>query len=720
MLSDEEKESMRLFDILEHIGVNKEYRNKLQRVSSTYEILYTYFTQQKSNIVLAADLKAYFQQVTTYNIINHWEDARTDMDCIICDETLPVIEDISEAGQQPLSLLIVRELNTPAGYAKLQLVMNGVPCTHIHWPRVSDINIPLKCLTTDSLGRMVLFDIPSIYGVNCGSRWANKPATKFGTIDTVVCFRCKTWPAIAKEWLFRHRLYGWPSQEIIQEIKSLACFVVKKGHPLSSEIDLEWRISMSLQEKKLMFYLTDVQHKCYYALKILNRDVIKLKYLTSYHWKTCLLFVIEENNVNIWQKTRLCHSVKLCIEQMLKWVKRGFCPNYFIHTDNLFDGKLDGRRKLILENTLEHFFTVGYRLDNELCNLLTDNPRSLENDKWSQWLQTRKIEYEISLLDMNLTMSMYSGCISNIHILDKYYNQSNENVATFIHFLWEKIDQIQQDYTVTEHTLDETKSSMSLLIPFIYVRSFQYFVKGNLSGRLKFISVLYAIGLYKDCERFLEREDEQDIKRNPSVCICSITNFDLTQKDENHINTLNSNVCTCISFLPCELPVTPDAMKYEMFRYIGICLQENERPSILSTWNYRAVVDCNVYFFLLKYLIKRKLRKDQESEDARSSILDLLSGTNVRHCDVAYNVLAWTCSSDYLIPIALLFSAFSWIITNSFNPNLLVLNAEMKRTESQYNAAKLHALVLCTTHGSLERRRTFNSAFSVLLLVKKS
>lgn len=125
------------------------------------------------------------------------------------------------------------------GYVKLQLVINDVPCTHIHLPNVWDVNIPLECLKTDSLGRIVLFDIPSTPDDYIGSRCMNKPSAKHGPIDIVQCFRCKTWPSIAQEWIFRQRLFGWPLTNTIQEIASLGCFVVRKGHPYSSDKDLE-------------------------------------------------------------------------------------------------------------------------------------------------------------------------------------------------------------------------------------------------------------------------------------------------------------------------------------------------------------------------------------------------------------------------------------------------------------------------------------------------
>lgn len=44
----------------------------------------------------------------------------------------PVIEDIADASDHTFSLLTVREADTYAGYVKLQLVMEGVPCVSIY------------------------------------------------------------------------------------------------------------------------------------------------------------------------------------------------------------------------------------------------------------------------------------------------------------------------------------------------------------------------------------------------------------------------------------------------------------------------------------------------------------------------------------------------------------------------------------------------------------
>lgn len=107
---------------------------------------------------------------------------------------------------------------------------------------------------TDRFERVVLCDLIDVGDkhVPLVSKTANKPAIKlenvFGiNIDSVVCYRCKSWPTLANEWLFRLRYNGWPTTRTINELKALGFFVVKKGHPYSQEIHLEWRISFTLQ-----------------------------------------------------------------------------------------------------------------------------------------------------------------------------------------------------------------------------------------------------------------------------------------------------------------------------------------------------------------------------------------------------------------------------------------------------------------------------------------
>ncbi|CAG2197355.1 unnamed protein product [Mytilus edulis] len=646
-------------------------------------------------------------------------DHLNDLDILQCDENGFVVEDIEKSDQNHSSLLIVTECYTSPGYCKLQLVFRGIPFTHVQWPFIVN---PWKTVIymLDRSGRVVLYDLPPTYDDKFFfSRSRNKPASKCieRNFDMVICYRCKAWPSMADEWLQRHRHYEWPTEDMVLKLKSLGFFVIKKGHPLSSEIDLEWRISFSLQERELMFSLTDVQHKCYMVLKMLNRDIIKLDYIASYHWKTCLFYTIEENSKHVWKREHLFYCVRLCIHRMLKWVKCGFCPNYFIPGDNLFDGRLNNECRIILEKVLREFLNVGF---NSLGYIKSANicyyMKLRRSAQWFQWLQTESQElFKNALLEIHLRTIGDTCFVFNRHILELYYFRNKQNIFIFIKNVWLTLTYIQRFDNITEHTADDTKTSLSLLTPHIYTclasnisamaiqhpylkargfllfGAYTYFMKGGLSGYLKFVSVLYAVGMYEESEWYLDQLDDEYIKRNTAWCICRYMNSDITTTLNNINKTSQSNVSTCIWFLPSEVPITLDAMQYEMFRNFDTCLHENKNEAFICRMNSRAIVDSSIYLFLLKFEIKKKLRKFQECNDAFSNMLSLYRDQNVRHVDVACNLMAWCLNSDGQTVMALRCLKMSWQLMNYQDFIFVFLKDKMKHFP--FNAAKIHALV---------------------------
>ncbi|CAG2190823.1 unnamed protein product [Mytilus edulis] len=141
-----------------------------------------------------------------------------------------------------------------------------------------------------------------------------------------------------------------------------------------------------------------------------------------------------------------------------------------------------------------------------------------------------------------------------------------------------------------------------------------------------------AAKLYNDCEWWIDNEDEEYIKNKSPLSRCRYIMIDQQEALTHIINTVPLKVSSCVSFLPTELLIVPDAMKYEMFRIVDISLHDYEKNDKRGHWHY---------FFFLKYLIKTKLGRIKAQEDATLNILKLLEGANVRHRDVAFNVLTW-------------------------------------------------------------------------------
>lgn len=646
---------------------------------------------------------------------------KTDFDVIWCDDNVIVIEDISKAVLNRYSLLIIRDPHTPAGYVKLQIVRGKEPGTitnlsfyDSHFKGLFEIDDCKRILLTEIIGehkdKQTYMPRPK-----------NKPAATIGnyngiSIDVVTCYRSKQWPVEANEWLTRQRYNGWLTKDVINELKSLGYFLVRKGHVLSIEQNFEWRISLSLQERKLIFDLTDVQFKCYVVLKMFNRDIINVECISSYHWKTCLFYVIEENNLDVWRKENLFQCVKLCITRMLDWVRQGFCPNYFILSENMFEGKLPHDLRTLSENKLVILLGDGWSF-----------VRHIQSDNICEYFKARRSPELFQSLRID-SIKVYKNVINkmNIRIVEAAMYEfclylTYEKRTNLIELHWLMLDRIQQNKHITEHTTEETRFSLSILKPFIYMSlasnisamcihqpnilgrnflllgSYTYFMKGGITGYLKFISVLYALGCYKDCEWFLDQLDEEIIKNSRSYCIGHSYDSiyaEISPMAVNSIGISQLSKSSCVSFMPTELPIIPDAVKFEVFKYSTISLTKSEREVPKTPWSYGAVVDRNIYYCLLKFLIKLKFNGVNLSADDIHNIFQIKDLRNVRHPEVAYNLLAWSYFTAGFTPLALEKLTMSWNPLRYLIAYLKVNNSEINYKNNQSNAANLHALVI--------------------------
>ena len=95
-------------------------------------------------------------------------------------------------------------------------------------------------------------------------------------LDMVPGFKCVSWPPTAREWIYRTRQSGWPTDESIKEIVSEGCHVVAAAHHFSEERDLEFRFSFSLAEVALFQVMSTEQKQCYALFKAILRRNLKV------------------------------------------------------------------------------------------------------------------------------------------------------------------------------------------------------------------------------------------------------------------------------------------------------------------------------------------------------------------------------------------------------------------------------------------------------------
>lgn len=186
--------------------------------------------------------------------------------------------------------------------------------------------------------------------------------------DLMSCLSCKSWPCQAQEWIHRRRINNWPPQHLINEIIQEGCLLVPVGNPLSEQCYIEWRVSFSLAEKKLMHSMNQVQFVCYGLLKLYLKHAIDSRedckgLLCSYFLKTALFYCMEDNKELVWEKFNILNCFWACIKRLIQWIRDGYCPNYFIKRNNMFESKIFGDSQKRLH---EHLFNL---YDNGLDSL---------------------------------------------------------------------------------------------------------------------------------------------------------------------------------------------------------------------------------------------------------------------------------------------------------------------------------------------------------------
>ncbi|XP_062612785.1 uncharacterized protein LOC134274520, partial [Saccostrea cucullata] len=164
--------------------------------------------------------------------------------------------------------------------------------------------------------------------------------------DHASCFVSDFWPPSASSWI--DRCHSWPQPHVVDDIVKNGCHFVAIGHKLGNHEDHEWRISFSQAEKKLVYIMNHCQFLTYGLLKLILREIINNgvgdddKLLCSYHMKTSVFWVIQQNTIPHWCPQNLLECFWVCFKLIIKWVYEGGCPNFFIPGNNMFLSKIHG------------------------------------------------------------------------------------------------------------------------------------------------------------------------------------------------------------------------------------------------------------------------------------------------------------------------------------------------------------------------------------------
>lgn len=156
--------------------------------------------------------------------------------------------------------------------------------------------------------------------------------------DMALCLSFPYWPAVANDWITRHRPSGWPSPELVSLIVKEGCALVPVS-PLKSLTGLEWRISFSSCERKLAQSLSNCQKGCFLIVKGIWRHFLKhpsKKGVQSYHLKSAMFWVCEEVSPADWRKDKIGVGALRILQKLYSFLVNMCCPHYLIPENNLF------------------------------------------------------------------------------------------------------------------------------------------------------------------------------------------------------------------------------------------------------------------------------------------------------------------------------------------------------------------------------------------------
>jgi len=167
---------------------------------------------------------------------------------------------------------------------------------------------------------------------------------------------------VLEKWMGRERHHEWPPRALQRKIFTMIGYVVPVGHKLSENKNIEWRISYTTAEKKLVGSLNDVQVKLYVVLKFVQRDRLKpvCQNFTSYMVKNLVFWVLEETPMGDLTPETLVDRILTAFRHLKQFLENKFLPCYIIPERNLFDGRMNEVECALLLGEVDKIIDEGY------------------------------------------------------------------------------------------------------------------------------------------------------------------------------------------------------------------------------------------------------------------------------------------------------------------------------------------------------------------------
>ncbi|XP_053385719.1 uncharacterized protein LOC128550531 [Mercenaria mercenaria] len=163
-----------------------------------------------------------------------------------------------------------------------------------------------------------------------------------------------------QKWKERKRFNSWPGKDLIEEISQMTGHVVPVGNKGRESAHLEWRITYTEAELKLIHSLNEIQIKLYILLRMVAKKILKpiCAEISSYIMKNVLFWFVERSPSYRFQHEHLIGILHLALRSLQRCIHRKRLSNYMIPERNMFARRFSDVIKVQLVEELHKLLYV--------------------------------------------------------------------------------------------------------------------------------------------------------------------------------------------------------------------------------------------------------------------------------------------------------------------------------------------------------------------------
>ncbi|XP_052790137.1 uncharacterized protein LOC128224361 [Mya arenaria] len=660
---DQQLRSLRLSRVLRDIGVT---RQMVVRRRETFLM-----TEKMDNVV---NTIRYNRRYNIFVVGSQSEgtttlDMNSDLDVLNCDNDFTVITDWADWEPGKICLLVIKNDDSPPQHCSLQILSCDCPL-----PETMDM-VPAEWDVEEGKDGRVLLTNTWMDGVmkqECGRLFRKKGPSRSADndVDSVTAFSYSG-PMPECNFLFTRPKPGhWPRPEILAKARLCEIFLVPQGHAESDQSKLEWRFSTLLIERLIMFDLNILKIQVYTFLKILRKTFFKPLVgdrLSTFHFKTALLFTLETYPPEIWQERNLLQCVIYCLKTLQRWFKLRYCPHYTISGVDLFVGKL---RKwefpllsTVLSDMIDNIMDYVSQIEMDQIGVRIGDGHVAVKTRYQNTIATAWNCFNHSLFAIaNISWTTVTENDTVFEILDMI-TRVREMVAKS-DIRAELIHAMKFMYQMLASISASTRLRLNEPISLDTYSLYEASLDSDLtSSRLKFASMLYCSGQYERAELMLAQTESLLHADVWQWCPCAErTRQEPTERFKdtifklNAIEVIKSHVAFSVVFNSLEICCMPAFLVYELYRTIGPKDVQHRHP-LTGRWMDLVIIDPIVFLYYLQYLTYRQLGEHERKLKALNKLYNYVCFESecrghietalhvLGHCYELENrhVVAWAC-----------------------------------------------------------------------------